>query len=97
MENKIDNQGNLQCSPIRPRKRSRVSNVEQHELKTKPDKTGKWDEAKNDWTKVKTQYLKSPCSGCGFLCRTYCTCNKKVILCTNCWGGHKPQHNNTLF
>ena len=97
LENKIDNQGQLHCSPIRPRKRSRMSYVEMHELLTKPEYTGKWDNLTNDWKKVGTKYLKGCCATCTFLCRTYCSCNKKAIMCRKCWGDHKQECSNTLF
>lgn len=97
LQNKIDSHGNLQCSPIRPRKRARMSDVVQHKLLTKPTYTGIWDNSKNDWKEVNTEYLKGRCSTCSSEVRTYCSCNKKVLMCTDCWGMHKQQCNNTLF
>jgi hypothetical protein len=97
LENTIDDYGNLCCSPVRPRKRSRMSYVEQHSLETKPNFMGLWDNSTKYWTKVKTKYLKSKCSSCSREIRTYCSCNKSVPMCQECWGKHKQQHSNTLF
>jgi len=62
---------------------------EEHTLEKRPPFTGIWDSRKNTWRKVRSKYLKAKCSYCKFECRTFCSCNRKVSMCMNCWGDHK--------
>ena len=80
LEKKIDNKVNLQFSPINPHKRARTSNMEEHQFEIKPDFTGKWDNLIDWWKRVGTQYLKARCGTYSKEVRTYCSCNKKVVM-----------------
>ena len=81
---------------MRPKKRARYSDVVEHELCTRPNFTGIWKTKTNSWSKVKTQYAKINCATCNTKIRTYCKCNKKVSMCTECYGKHISAVNNTF-
>ena len=95
MTNNITNEGMTVSAPMKSRKRSLGQGDPEHELLTRPNFTGKWSTDANTWTKVSTQYAKIKCSGCNTKIRTYCTCNKKVPLCTQCYGVHFAKVHNT--
>ena len=95
MTNKIEDSGNALSSPGSRSKRLRAVLCAEHELCTRPCYTGKWDLAKNTWTKVGTIYAKIKCSGCPTKMRTYCRCNKQLPLCTECYAMHLSECNNT--
>ena len=88
LENKCNDDGTLCHLPICPRKRTRRMN-EGHELLTRSKCTSHiWDFGKNEFKRVKTEYLKSPCSVSKKEVRTHCSCNKQVVLCSVCHGVH---------
>ena len=95
LENNISESGLVPCAPVRLRKRYRRSGELEHTLEKRPPFTGIWDSRKNSWGKVRSKYLKTKCSSCKFECRTYCSCNRKVSMCMNCWGDHKRMCNDT--
>ena len=96
LNNKIMDDGMVGGSPMRPKKRARYSDVVEHELCTRPNFTGIWKTKTNSWSKVKTQYAKINCATCNTKIRTYCKCNKKVSMCTECYGKHISAVNNTF-
>ena len=73
--------------PIRHKKRSRGPGRPGHELA--------WNAGDNAWTKTKTEYVKIKCATCKTKIRTYCNCNKKVTMCTQCYGVHISNCSNT--
>ena len=90
-----DDDGTVCHSPIRPRKRAGRTD-EGHELLSRPKFTSHlWDFGQNEFKRVKTEYLKSPCSVCKKEVRTYCSCNKRVVLCSICYGVHVAGHTHT--
>ena len=94
LENKIEFDGRVGFSPIRARKRRRLVR-EEFRLASRPPFTSHlWDFQRNAWRPVTTKYLKSKCSGCSNLVRTYCTCSKQVPLCRECYVGHSVAHDN---
>jgi len=56
-----------------------------HELLKVPNFGGKYDGT--GFAKVTTKWLQQSC-GCGKCVRTYCKCNKEVILCVDCYAKH---------
>ena len=92
---RIGDGGSRVASPVRPRKRARDDRVRDHCLLSRPIYTGKWDNSTNDWAKIKTPYCKIKCNTCNTKCRTYCKCNKKVTMCTTCFGSHMGEVHNT--
>ncbi len=58
----------------------------EHMKMTRPNFTSKWNGSK--WKRVKTKHCKTYCRGCQFRCRTYCSCNKAITLCDDCFTDH---------
>ena len=70
------------------RKRRRA---EYHEIMKIPTGCGKWDG--RCFRKVKCKYQKYTCTaGCGRMIRTYCSCDKSLILCNECFAVHKAEY-----
>jgi hypothetical protein len=88
IENWLNNDGITLPSPRQPSKRVVESVSREHELVKRPTFTGSWDEYRNNCWRVMTEYLKLKCVSCPEKVQTYCTCNKKVSMCTACWGMH---------
>ena len=95
LNNNITGDGVSMGSPMRARKRSRASDVGVHELCQRPQFTGGWKTATNTWSKVTTMYAKIRCANCKKKIRTYCKCNTKVPLCSECYAGHVATAGNT--
>ena len=55
---KIMDDGMLNGSPMRKKRRSRASDLVEHELCTRPPNTGIWKTATNAWSKIGTRYAK---------------------------------------
>ena len=88
LENTCNDDGTTCHSPIRPGKRKGRAN-DGHDLVCRPKFTSHvWDFDQNEFKKVKSEYQKSPCSVCQKRVRTYCTCNKLLVLCSVCYGVH---------
>ena len=51
--------------------------------------------ATNTWSKVNTIFPKNQCARCKKKIRTYCKCNTKVHMCTECYAGHVATPGNT--
>jgi hypothetical protein len=68
-----------------------------HRLEHRPTFTTKW--LGNEWKAGTCKYQKTFCTtpGCKFRCRTYCSCDKAVTMCNQCFGGHIAQAKETLF
>ena len=94
MENNLDDEGVSINYPICHEKRSRGSGSPGNELVSRPTHTGMWNTGDNAWTKTKTEYVKIKCATCKTKIRTYCNCNKKVPMCTQCYGVHIPNCGN---
>ncbi|KAL7467273.1 hypothetical protein ACHAXS_007534 [Conticribra weissflogii] len=90
INNNLDNAGNVIVVPA-AMPRQRRSTRANHVLESRPVFRGKWDISKNKWSKAKQKYQKVRCDFCGFKCRTFCTCDKKVTMCVNCFADHKPR------
>ena len=73
---------------IRRSKRGAGSLDAGHCLLTRPNFTGNWVGKTNSWSNITTKYAKVKCDGCETRIRTYCKCNRKVPLCTECYGNH---------
>ena len=95
LENRIGVDGVVVHSPIWARKRGREDKASSHELCTRPNFTGGWRTELNTWGKITTQYAKIKCSTCNVKIRTYCKCDKKVPMCSDCYGIHLWQLHNT--
>jgi len=95
MTNKLRNDGTTVSTPTRRKRGTRGQVDLGHELLTRPNFTGGWKTETNTWSKISTQYAKIKCAGCKSRIRTYCKCNKKVSLCTECYGDHIAEANNT--
>ena len=69
----------------------RTRRVEDHELMKIPSYRGKWNG--RCFRKVKDSYQKYKCSsqGCIKRVRTYCKCDKVLILCMECYAIHKNE------
>lgn len=91
LENRIGVDGVVVHSPIRARKRGREDKASSHGLCTRPNFTGGWRTELNTWGKITTQYAKIKCSTCNVKIRTYCKCDKKVPMCSDCYGIHLSQ------
>ena len=59
-----------------------------HCLLMRPNFTRNWLTKTNLWSNITTKYAKVKCVGCKTRIRTYCKCNRKVPLCTECYGSH---------
>ena len=88
LNNNIMDDRRTVSSPMVAGKRARGSDAAVHELCTRPPFTGGWKTETNSWSKVNTDYAKIKCSQCKKKIRTYCKCNKKVPLCTECYAIH---------
>jgi len=69
-----------------PLTRNQATSRATHHLLTRPKFKGAWDATIQAWKDVKTEYLKSCCTGfsggkCEQETRTYCACNPGVIYC----------------
>lgn len=88
LENTMDDDGNI-VRPVHRSLRTRAAPVVEHDLKTRPVYTGKW--MGNYWTTTRQKYQKLLCSnGCNpqMRVRTYCSCNKSVVMCSSCHVSH---------
>ena len=88
MNNKLDSDGRVVPSPMRPQKRSRLSIEMEHGFEQRPNFTGAWDRIERKFATTTTKHCKTKCANCPNKVRTYCRCNKAVTLCTDCWGAH---------
>ena len=95
MENNLDDEGVSINYPFRLKKRSRGPGKPGHELVSRPNNTGIWNTGDNGWTKTKTEYVKTKCTACKMNIRTNCNCNRKVPMCTQCYGVHISNCSNT--
>ena len=93
--NKLGDDGTRVGSPVRPRKRGRDDRIRDHDLESRPNFTGKWDNSTNSWTKITTRYCKIKCGTCNNKVRTFCKCNKSVTMCVACFGNHVAEVRNT--
>ena len=91
LENRIGVDGIVVHSPIRARKRGREDKASSHGLCTRPNFTGGWRTELNTWGKITTQYAKIKCSTWNVKIRTYCKWDKKVPMCSDCYGIHLSQ------
>ena len=58
-----------------------------HELCRIAAYRGRWNG--KEFPVIRTEYSKLRCSfGCGALIRTFCRCDKNLMLCSNCYGEH---------
>ena len=94
--NRIGDDGVRRGSPLRVKKRSRASLVVEHGLVSRPPYTGNWSNSLNTWTRISTIYAKTKCATCKNRVRTYCQCNKRVCMCTTCFGNHMVAINSTI-
>ena len=70
----------------------RRKRVEEHVLCKIPARHGKWNGKM--FRPMKQSYQKYRCSyGCGSMIRTYCICDKSLMLCNECYSIHKAEHN----
>ncbi len=90
IHNKLDSNGNVTVEVTAPTLR-KTRSKNKHELVCRPHFRGKWDPKKKNWAKVKQKYQKVRCDNCGFKCRTFCSCDRSVTLCNNCFADHKPK------
>ena len=60
--NNLDNEGVSTKSPICRNKRSRGPDSPEHELVSRPNRTGMWNTRNIGWTKTKTEYVKIKCA-----------------------------------
>jgi hypothetical protein len=88
MENSITESGGVRNSPIRARRRSMDSDELSHRLVKKPNFTGRYDASNKEWTTSTQEYLKQKCKTCPREVRTYCTCNKGALMCSDCFASH---------
>ena len=95
LHNKLESEVHCPGSPEHTQKCNSGYPAPAHELWTRPKFTGAWDLTTNSWLYVKTNYLKTGCSGCSYNVKSYCSCNNKDTLCTKCWGVHKSAQGST--
>ena len=70
----------------------RAKRAEEHELCKILAGRGKWNG--KEFRKMKQTYQKYRCSGgCGSMIRTYCLCDKTLLLCYDCYSVHKAENN----
>jgi hypothetical protein len=93
--NRINDDGVRRQSPLRVRKRGRDDRVLDHGLVARPNFTGGWSNSLKTWTSVNTMYAKTKCATCKTKVRTYCKCDKKVCMCSVCYGDHMVAVHNT--
>ena len=86
LENNLDDEGVRINYSISHKKRSRGTGRPGNELVSRPTHTGMWNTGDNGWTKTKTEYVKIKCATYKTKIRTCCNCNKKVPMCTQCYG-----------
>lgn len=96
LKNQINDSGGVSHSPIRSCRKRKRSELVEHKLEKKPVYTGKYDASSKSWRKVKTKYLKIKCYYCPKEVRTYCPCNKQIILCGDCFGKHTVMVESTV-
>ena len=96
LKNEINDSGRVSHSPIRSCRKRKRSELVEHKLEKKPVYTGKYDGSSKSWRKVKTKYLKIKCYYCPKEVRTYCPCNKQIILCGDCFGKHTVMVESTV-
>jgi len=96
LKNEINDSGRVSHSPIRSCRKRKRSELVEHKLEKKPVYTGKYDASSKSWRKVKTKYLKIKCYYCPKEVRTYCPCNKQIILCGDCFGKHTVMVESTV-
>ena len=95
LENNSDYEGVSINYPICHKKRPRGPGSPGHDFVSRPTHTGTWNTGDNGWTKTKTEYVKIKCATCKTKIRTYCNYNKKVPMCTECYGVHISNCSNT--
>ena len=95
LEKNLDDEGVSINYHILHKKRSRGPGSPGHELVSRPTHTGMWNTGDNVWTKTKIEYVKIKCATCKTNIRTYCNCNKKVPMCTQCYWVHISNCSNT--
>ena len=95
MQNTICNDGLIVRHRGMVATRTRAEDEAGHELCTRAPFTGGWNTGINTWAKVTTRYAKLKCAGCNTKIRTFCRCNKKLPMCTECYGMHISQCNST--
>ena len=95
LENNLDDEGVSIHYTISNKKMSRGHGSLGHELASHPTHTGMWNTGDNVWTETKTEYVKIKCATCKTKIRNYCNCNKKVPMCTQCYGFHISNCSNT--
>ena len=96
LENRLDEEGRNPGSPARLRKRARAFMASDHEHLTRPAGTGKWNPARSTWKRLKSKYSKTKCATCPRTCRTYCSCDRSVVMCKECWAMHLGECSRTL-
>ena len=88
LRNKIQSNGLAATSP--PRTRERTSSV--HMLRKRKTRERKWNHSTHTFNKVRSDYVRYPCSDCKKLIRTYCSCDPGAPLCSICFGLHAQEH-----
>ena len=95
LNNNIRVDGVTVGAPMRRRKRALALDFCEHRLCTRAPFTGGWKNADNYCLKVKSEYMKTKCAHCQKKVRTYCKCDEKVTLCSECYAAHVLAHGNT--
>ncbi len=90
INNRLSDDGMQVQSPIRPKKQLSDMNLEEHVLDTRPVFTGAWDSSAKKFADVLTKYCKTVCATCMKLTRQYCRCDRRILMCWNCFADHKP-------
>ena len=88
LRNKIQSNGLAAASP--PRIQVRTSSV--HMLRKRKTREGKWNYSTHAFNKVRSNYVRYPCSDCKKPIRTYCSCDPGAPLCSICFGLHAQEH-----
>mmetsp|Transcript_1651 Transcript_1651/g.3669 ORF Transcript_1651/g.3669 Transcript_1651/m.3669 type:complete len:106 (-) Transcript_1651:44-361(-) len=89
--NNLDDDGKSVAQVERPNTRNAVERLaKEHIHERRPFFTGEWDDEKGTWKPAKDRYQRTFCGTfrCKERCRTFCTCNKKVPMCLDCYKKH---------
>ncbi len=87
------------ASTITNNAKKQVSDVDidEHVLDTRSNFTGSWDPATKNFQQVSTKYCKTVCALCQKLTQQYCWCDRKVLMCRNCFADNKQWWHNHLW
>ena len=95
LENNLDDEGVSIKYPISHKKRYLGPGIPGHQLVSCPTHTEICNTGDNEWTKTKTEYVKTNCDKCKTNIRTYFNCNKKDPMCTQFYCVHIYNCSNT--